>query len=66
MTNSELIDKLQQAQALLSDVYCWAALPMSNGLQVSPLQTNAVIAKALITADLCIEDCLDELDFLYE
>lgn len=63
MTNSELIDKLQQAQALLADVYRWASIPMSNGLQVSPLQTNATIAKALTTADLCIEDCLDELDY---
>lgn len=64
MTNSEMIAKLEQAQALMRDVYDWAALPMSNGLQVSPLQTNATIAKALLTADLCIEDCLDELEDL--
>lgn len=63
MTNSELIDKLQQAQALLADVYNWASTPMSNGLQVSPLQTNATIAKELNDANSCIEECLDELDY---
>lgn len=63
MTNSELIDRLQQAQALLADVYHWASTPMSNGLQVSPLQTNATIAQALSVADGCIDDCLDELDY---
>ena len=38
MTNSELIQKLEQAQALLADVYHWANTPMTNGLQVSPLK----------------------------
>lgn len=63
MTNSELIDKLQQAQALLADVYNWADTPMTNGLQISPLKTNAEIASLLSTADSCICDALDELDY---
>lgn len=63
MTNKELLDKLQQAQSLLSDVYHWASLPMSNGLQVSPLQTNAEVAKLMSCADSCILDALDALDF---
>ena len=61
MTNSELIDKLEQAQALLSDVYHWADMPMSNGLQVSPVKTNAQIASELSVADSCICECLDLL-----
>lgn len=64
MTNSELIDRLQQAQALLADVYHWADMPMSNGLQVSPLKTNAEIASLLSTADSCIWAALDELDYM--
>ena len=58
-----MIDKLQQAQALLADVYHWASTPMSNGLQVSPLQTNATIASALSAADSCIWEALDELGY---
>jgi len=62
MTNSELISKLKQAQALLADVYHWADMPMSNGLQVSPLKTNAEIASQMSCADSCIIDALDELE----
>ena len=62
MTNSELISKLQQAQALLADVYHWAEMPMSNGLQVSPLKTNAEIARQMSCADSCIIDALSELE----
>jgi len=62
MTNSELISKLKQAQALLADVYHWAEMPMSNGLQVSPLKTNAEIASQMSVADSCIIDVLDELE----
>jgi len=61
MTNSELIDKLEQAQQLLADIYHWADTPMSNGLQVSPLKTNAQIASELSVADSCICECLDLL-----
>lgn len=66
MTNSEIIAKLQQAQKLLADVYHWADTPMSNGLQVSPLKTNAEIASALSFADGCICDALDELEDMDE
>ena len=62
MTNSELISKLKQAQALLADVYHWADMPMPNGLQVSPLKTNAEIASQMSCADSCIIDALDELE----
>ena len=64
MTNSELRNKLEQAQRLLSDVYHWASTPMSNGLQISPLQTNAEIASCMSVADGCICDALDELSEL--
>ena len=66
MTNSELIQKLEQAQALLADVYHWANTPITNGLQVSPLKTNAEIASVLSTADSCIWAALDELDYIDE
>ena len=62
MTNSELIQKLEQAQALLADVYHWANTPMTNGLQVSPLKTNAEIASLMSVADGCICDALSELE----
>jgi hypothetical protein len=64
MTNSELIQKLEQAQALLADVYHWANTPMTNGLQISPLKTNAEIASLMSTADGCICDALNELDYI--
>jgi hypothetical protein len=66
MTNSELVDRLQQAQALLADVYHWANTPMSNGLQISPLKTNAEIASLMSTADSAIDAALDELDYISE
>ena len=64
MTNSEMIDKLKQAQQLLADVYHWADTPMSNGLQIAPLKTNAEIASLLSTADSCIWAALDEFDYI--
>ena len=62
MTNSELVAKLEQAQALLADVNHWAETPMSNGLQVSPLKTNAEVASQMSVADSCVCDSLDELE----
>jgi hypothetical protein len=62
MTNNELIEKLNQAQALLADVYHWADTRMSNGLQVSPLRTNDEIASLMSTADGCIYEALDILE----
>ena len=62
MTNSELIQKLEQAQALLADVYHWANTPMTNGLQVLPLSTNSEIESLMSVADGCICDALSELE----
>lgn len=62
MTNSELIKKLEQAQGLLSDIYHWASTPMTNGLQVSPLQTNAEIASVMSCADNCIWEAINLLE----
>ena len=62
MTNSELKEKLEQAQRLLAEVYGWATTPMSNGLQVTPQVTNAEIAHAMSVADGCICDALWELE----
>jgi hypothetical protein len=63
MTNSELIDRLQQAQALLADVYAWADTPTwpDTPMAVWPLKTNAEIAGYLSTADSCIQDALEVL-----
>lgn len=66
MTNSELKQKLKQARALLADVYSWANTPMTNGLQISPLKTNAEIVSVLSTADSCIWAALDELEYMDE
>ena len=63
MTNEQLIAKLTLAQELLSDVYHWANTPMSNGLQISPLKTNAEVASQMSVADSCIIDALDALDW---
>lgn len=63
MTNAELISKLEQAQRLLSDVYHWAETPMSNGLQISPLKTNAEVASQMSVADSCIIDAIEALDW---
>ena len=62
MTNSELRDKLEQAQRLLAEVYGWATTPMSNGLQVTPQVTNPDVAQAMSVADGCICDALWELE----
>jgi hypothetical protein len=62
MTNSEIRENLLTAANLLSAVYHWADTPMSNGLQVSPLKTNAEIASQMSVADSCILDALEALD----
>jgi hypothetical protein len=61
MTNSELKQRLEQAQELLSDVYHWASTPMTNGLQVSPLSTNAEIESLMSVADGCIWEAIHSL-----
>jgi len=59
MINSEIINKLQDAQRLLSDVYHWADTEMSDGLQLSPLKTNDEVARLMSCADGCIYEALD-------
>ena len=58
MTKSEMIQKLEQAQELLSDIYHWASTPMFN----SPLQTNAEIASLMSCADGCILETISALE----
>jgi len=55
MTNIELIDKLRQAQALLSDVYHYAC---DEGLENIESQMSC--------ADSCIIDSLDAFDQIEE
>ena len=62
MTNLEIQQKLNQAQELLSDVYHWASTPMTNGLQISPLATNAEIESLKSCADSCIGEALSALE----
>ena len=58
MTNKQLIDKLNQAQALLSDVYHWADAKGSGELKV-----NAHVVSLMSCADDCIIEALDALDW---
>jgi hypothetical protein len=66
MTNQEMIEKLKQAQNLLSDVYHWASTEMSNGLQISPESTNPEIESLMSCADDCIIEALDILEEMNE
>jgi hypothetical protein len=56
MTNSELIEKLNTAQSLLSDVYHWADAKGAGELKV-----NSFVASSMSCADSCIIDALDSL-----
>jgi hypothetical protein len=56
MSNIELIDKLQQAQHLLSDVYHWADTKGAGELKV-----NSNIASLMSCADSCVIEALDYL-----
>jgi hypothetical protein len=58
MSNSELISKLEQAQALLSDVYHWAS-EQESGLNRT---RNPEIERQMSCADSCIIDALSELE----
>ena len=61
MTNSELIDKLTEAQALLSDVYAWASVRATT--DHSTFSTNPEVERLMSVADSCIIDALDALDW---
>jgi hypothetical protein len=56
MTNSELIEKLNKAQSLLSDVYHWADTKGAGELKV-----NAHVASLMSCADDCIIETVDYL-----
>jgi hypothetical protein len=56
MTNNELIEKLNKAQSLLSDVYHWAD---SKG--AGELKVNAHVASLMSCADDCIIETVDYL-----
>ena len=56
MSNIELLDKLRQAQHLLSDVYHWADAKGSGELKV-----NSNVASLMSCADSCIIEALDNL-----
>ena len=56
MTNIELIDKLRQAQHLLSDVYHWADTKGAGELKI-----NSNVASLMSCADDCIIEALDDL-----
>ena len=56
MSNIELIDKLRQAQHLLSDVYHWADAKGAGELKV-----NSNVASLMSCADDCIIEALDNL-----
>lgn len=57
MSNGELIDKLHQAQRLLSDVYSWA-----DETGAGELKINAHIARLMSAADDCIWESLYKLE----
>jgi hypothetical protein len=58
MTSSEMIEKLNQAQRLLADVYHWADSPLDG----SVFKTNAEIASLMSAADDCIWDTINILE----
>ena len=62
MTNQEMIEKLNQAQNLLSDVYHWASTEMSNGLQLVPEHTHPEIESLMSCADSCIIEALNAFE----
>lgn len=60
MTNSELIEKLNHAQSILSEVYAWAEQPHSK---YTGMRMNSEIARLVSSADSCICEALDVLDY---
>ena len=61
MTNSELMQKLNEAQALLSDVYAWASVRATT--DHSTFSTNPEVERLMSVADSCIIEALDALDW---
>jgi hypothetical protein len=59
MTNDELMQKLQKAQELLSDVYAWA----SKRDDINTFSVNPVVERLMSVADSCIIEAMDALDW---
>ncbi len=59
MTNSELRDKLLQAQELLANVYFWSN---QQHIKYTGMRMNSRIASQMSMADSCINDALEELE----
>jgi len=60
MTNSELIDNLQRAQSILSEVYDWANKPHSK---YTGMRMNPELCSLMSAADSCIWEALEALDY---
>ena len=62
MTNSELIESLEQAKALLSKVYAWSNQrePVDD---FNVFTTNPTVARLMSVADSCIEDAIEALEW---
>ena len=56
MTNRELLDKLNEAQSLLSDVYAWASE------RETTFAVNSEVERLMSVADSCILDAIDVLE----
>jgi hypothetical protein len=57
MTNRELLDKLNEAQSLLSDVYAWASF------REDTFAVNSQVESLMSVADSCILEAMDVLDW---
>lgn len=62
MTNSELIDTLNEAQALLSKVYKWASERESMD-DFNKFSRNQVVERLMSAADECIIEAIEALEW---
>ncbi len=62
MTNDELMQKLQKAQELLSDVYAWASYRAERD-DFSTFARNPEVERLMSVADECIIDALEALEW---
>lgn len=62
MTNSELIDTLNEAQALLSKVYKWASERETMD-DFNKFSRNPVVERLLSAAEDCVSEAIDALEW---
>ena len=62
MTNSELIDTLNEAQALLSKVYKWAS-EREDMDDFNRFSRNPAVERLMSAADNCIVEAIDALEW---